>query len=52
MKEKLDLIPSYQFGFLHKRASIKQIHGIVKKINNNMKAGRYYMAVFFDVLGF
>jgi len=25
MKEKLDLIPSYQFGFLHKRASIKKI---------------------------
>jgi len=34
------LIPDYQFGFQSKHATTEQIHRIVKRINNNMEAGR------------
>jgi hypothetical protein len=43
------LIPDHQFGFRSKHATVEQIHRIVKRINNNMEADRYYTAVFLDV---
>jgi len=35
--EKYELIPNHQFGFRCKRATIEQIHRIVKRINNDME---------------
>jgi len=39
----------HQFGFRSKHATIEQIHRIVKRINNDMEAGRYCSIVFLDV---
>lgn len=47
--EKHKLISNHQFGFRRKHATIEQIHRIVKRINNDMEAGRYCMVVFLDV---
>jgi len=43
------LIPGHQFGFRSKHAITEQIHGIVKRINHDMEAGRYCSAIFLDV---
>jgi len=43
------LILDHQFDFRSKHAIIEQIYRIVKRINNDMKAGRYCTAVFSDV---
>jgi len=47
--ENHELIPDHQFGFRSKYTTTKQIHRIVKRINNDMEAGRYCSAVFLDV---
>jgi len=47
--ENHGLIPDHQFGFQSKHAATEQIHRIVKRINNDMEAGRYSSAVFLDV---
>jgi len=47
--ENHGLIPTHQFGFRSKHATIEQIHSIIKRISNDMEAGRYYSAVFLDV---
>jgi len=43
------LIPDHQFGFRSKHATTKQIHRFVKRINNDIEAGRYCSEVFLDV---
>jgi hypothetical protein len=48
--ERHGLIPNHQFSFRSKHITIEQIHRIVKRINNDMEAGRYCIALFFDVL--
>jgi hypothetical protein len=47
--EKHKLIRKHQFGFQLKHTTVEQIHRIVKRINNDMKADRYYKAVFLDI---
>jgi len=39
-----------QFGFRNKHAITEQIQRIVKRINNDMEAGKYCSAVFLDIL--
>jgi len=46
--ENHGLIPD-QFGFQNKHVTTEQIYRIVKRIINDMEAGRYCSAVFFDV---
>jgi len=46
------LILDHQFGFRCKHVTTEQIHRIIKRINNDMKAGRYCSAVFLDVASF
>jgi len=47
--EKHGLILDQQFGFRSKHATTEQIHRIVKRINNDMEAGRYCSVIFLDV---
>jgi len=50
--ENHGLILDHQFGFRCKHATTEQIHRIIKRINNDMKADRYCSAVFLDVASF
>jgi hypothetical protein len=43
--ESQELISDHQFGFRGRHATIKQIHRIVKRINNDMDGCRHYTAV-------
>jgi len=47
--EPMAPIPDYQFGFRGRHETIQQIHRIVKRISNEMEAGRYCTAVFLNV---
>jgi len=47
--ENHGLISDHQFGFRSKHATTEQIYRIIKRINNDIKADRYYSAVFLDV---
>jgi len=43
------LILDYQFGFRSKHTITEQIHRIIKRINNDMEAGRYCLTVFLEL---
>lgn len=47
--EEQNLIPSHQFGFRPKHATIDQIHRIVRQINKEMEGKRYCAAAFLDI---